>query len=387
MDRPDGKGWPLDGVRVVELGSSVAAPYATWILAALGAEVIKVERPEVGDDARHWGPPFWHGASTYFQALNRDKRSITVDLKDEVERAWLRDFLAREADVVVQNFRPGLAERYGLGAKALTDASPRLIYCNIWAFGARGPLRDKPGYDPLMQAFGGIMSVTGESAGRPPVRVGTSIIDMGTGMWCAIGILGLLHRRAASGGGGIVDASLFETALGWMAYHAAAFQASGRLPSPHGTGMQGIAPYQAYTCSDGYLMVAAPNDHLYRRLAGVLGHPEWADDPRFAGNAERFSNLAELNALMEPVFATRSRAEWRAALDEAGIPCAPMQSVDEVLAEPQTAALGIVQGGGPGSLPLIGLPLSFDGARPPLYGAAPALGQDNDAVKDAAGDA
>ena len=220
---------PLAGVRVVEIGTSVAAPFATWILAALGAQVVKVERPEGGDDARQWGALFEDGRGSYFEALNRDKFGITVDLRNDEDRAWLINYCATEADVVLQNLRAGNLESMGLGAVDLVAANPKLIYCNLRAFGATGPLTDKPGYDPLMQAFGGLMSVTGEE-GRPAVRVGTSLIDMGTGMWCVIGILSALYTRASTGAGCVLDASLYETALAWMNMHTASAQAERPKP-------------------------------------------------------------------------------------------------------------------------------------------------------------
>ena len=233
---------PLAGIRVVEIGTSVAAPYAGWILAALGADTIKVERPGQGDDARQWGNLFADGSSSVFNYLNHDKRGITVDLKDEKERAWLRNYCLGEADVIVQNLRSGHIEKYGLGGDELRQENPRLIYCNLRAFGNRGPLKDRPGYDPLMQAFSGLMSVTGEE-GRPPVRVGTSLIDMGTGLWCAIGILAALYRRAETGRGCIVDASLYETSLSWMAHALVSVEATGRSPGRLGTRARGMAPY------------------------------------------------------------------------------------------------------------------------------------------------
>lgn len=370
---------PLAGVRVVEIGSSVAAPYAAWILAALGAEAIKVERPE-GDDARQWGNLFPDGSSSTFHYLNSEKSSITVDLKDDADRKWLRDFCINEADVVIQNLRPRHVDRYGIGAAELTAANPRLIYCNLWPFGAKGPMTDKPGYDPLMQAFSGIMSVTGE-VGRPPVRVGPSMIDMGTGMWCVIGIISALKRRGETGEGCIVDASLYETALGWMSNAVPTAQATGKSPGRQGTTARGMAPYQAYECSDGWLIVAAPNHRLFIRLAGVLGHPEWPDDPRFNTNQNRWENLAELNALMEPIIRAETRETWRTRLDEAGVPSAPVRDTMEMMAEPQTRELGIIQkpeGEGP---ELMGLPLSFNGERPALKRYAPPLGAHDDAIK------
>lgn len=381
VSEPNVGAWQcLAGIRVVELGSSVAAPYAAWILGSMGAEVVKIERPGPGDDARQWGKMFPDGIGSYFHALNREKQSITVDMSSAEERDWLRTYCITEADVVIQNMRPGTVKKYGLDAETLRAANPNLIYCNLGAFGNEGPLKDKPGYDPLMQAYGGLMTITGEE-GRPPIRVGTSIIDMGTGMWCAIGILGALKRRDDTGTGCTVDASLYETAVGWMNNAVASAAVDPKNPAREGSGARGMAPYQAYECSDGHLIIAAPNDRLFERLSKVLGHPEWPADPRFDTNQNRYANLAELNALIEPVVITRTRADWQQALDDAGIPSAPVQQTLEMMADPQTEALGILQtamGGGPR---LVGLPLSFDGTRPPIRRSAPTVGQHNDDIK------
>lgn len=370
---------PLAGIRVVEIGSSVAAPYAAWILAALGADAIKVERPE-GDDARQWGNMFPDGTSSTFHYLNSEKSSITIDLKDDAQRDWLREFCKSEADVVIQNLRPRHVDRYGVGAAELTAANPRLVYCNLWPFGSTGPMTDKPGYDPLMQALSGIMSVTGE-VGRPPVRVGPSMIDMGTGMWCVIGILAALNRRAETGKGCIVDASLYETALGWMSNAVPTAQATGKSPGRQGTTARGMAPYQAYECEDGWMIVAAPNDRLFVRLSGVLGHPEWPEDPRFNTNQNRWENLAELNALMEPILREAKRETWRQRFDEAGVPSAPVRDTMEMMGDAQTRALGIVQRPGSEGPELMGLPISFNGERPELTRYAPALGAHDDEIK------
>ena len=370
---------PLDGLRVIEIGSSVAAPYGTLILAELGAEVIKVERPEVGDDARHWGPPFWHGSGAYFQALNRNKKSITVDMRDDGERARLRRLILETADVVVQNMRPGHVEKLGLSADDLLAEKPELIYCNVGAYGAKGPLKDLPGYDPLMQAFGGIMSLTGED-GRPPVRVGTSIVDMGTGMWVAIGVITALYRQRETKTGGRVDTSLYETALGWMNYRAAAYQAGGELQKREGSGAMGIAPYQAYECADGYLVVAAGGDTLFVKLAEALGHPEWVDDPRFATNPKRYENIEALNAELDAILGRQPRAHWQQVLDAAGVPNAPIQTMDEVVSHPQTAALDILQPAPDKDMQIMGLPISFDGERPPYRRSPPEIGEDNQEV-------
>ena len=359
---------PLAGRIVVELGHSVAAPAAGQILADLGADVVKVEKAD-GDDARKWGPPFVDGAAATFQALNRKKRSVVCDLRDEKQRGALVEFIVARADVVLQNLRPGQVEKLGLGAAALVARKPGLVYCNVHAFGARGPLSDRPGYDPLMQAFGGIMSVTGEE-GRPPVRVGPSLIDVGTALWAVIGILSKLNERT----GGVVDVSLFETAAVWMQMHAAMYCASGELPRRNGSGQTGIVPYRAYRTADGDLVVPAGNNNLFRRLCTVLGHAEWADDPRFRENPDRVQHQEVLYALIEAEMAKRSNAEWSEAFEAAGVPCAPVQNVKEVLEHEQLAALGLLQPVAGSSIPLITLPISFDGARPGAGTAAPALG-------------
>ncbi len=373
-------GQALAGVRVVEMGSSVAAPYAAWILGSLGADVIKVERPKTGDDARQWGKMFEDGTSSYFHALNREKRGITVDFTDAAERQWLRDFCTTEVDVVIQNMRPGSIDKFGLGAEDMTQANPRLVYCNLGAFGNRGPLKERAGYDPLMQAYAGLMSITGED-GRPPIRIGTSIVDMGTGLWCVVGILAALKRRDDTGQGCIVDASLYETAVAWMNNAVAATGIDGQNPLREGSGARGLAPYQAYACADGHLIVAAPNDSLFGRLSNVLGHPEWPADSRFDSNQNRYHNLAALNALIEPIIVEHPRAHWQKTLDDIGIPNAPVQQTLEMMADPQTAALGIIQQGAGGGPRLMGLPLSFDGERPPLRRYAPGLGEHNDEIK------
>ena len=369
----------LTGVRIIELGTSVAAPYAAWVLAQLGAEVIKVEPPGRGDDARHWGKILPDGSSSYFNALNRDKLGITVDMKDPTDLQWLKDFCAERVDVVIQNMRPGRAKTYGLGSEDLTTTNPCLVYCNLWAFGANGPLKYDPGYDPLMQAYGGIMSLTGNE-GDPPIRVGTSIVDMGTGLWCAIGILNALNARKDTGLGCVVDASLYETAVAWMANSVASVSVDGETPLKQGSGARGLAPYQAYACSDGYLVIAAPNNSLFTRLAEVLGHPEWPRETRFQDNPSRFNNLSELNSLMEPILEMQTREHWQKVLHQEGIPSAPVQTVPEMMCDPQTRALGMLQNLDDG-IKLMAMPLSFDGVRPPLKNYAPSLGEHNVQVK------
>lgn len=375
------KGLPLDGITVIELGHSVAAPYAGEILGDLGADVIKIEKAE-GDDARSWAPPYWGDMSATFQSLNRNKRSAVVNLRDPDERERLRRLILERADVVIQNLRPGTAEEFGLDAASLRAHKPALICCTIGAFGGSGPLKNRPGYDPLMQAFGGLMSVTGEPEQRP-VRAGTSLIDMGAGMWSVIGVLAALLQRRDGGNGCSIDTSLYETALGWMCYHAANFQASGELPTRQGSGAAMIVPYRGYPTQDGFIVIAAGNDKLFALLARVLGHPEWVGDERFRTNPDRVKNKDVLYRIIEDIIATRTSREWQQLLDEAGVPNAPMQTIAEVLDHPQTAALGMLQPSPDGDITLIGLPLSFDGARPPFRRSPPALGAHTEEVMGA----
>jgi crotonobetainyl-CoA:carnitine CoA-transferase CaiB-like acyl-CoA transferase len=363
---------PLEGVRVVEIAQNLAGPMAAEILAHMGADVIKVERPE-GDDARRWGPPFHKGTSPGYMAVNANKRSITVDLKDRTAVARLTELIG-EADVLVQNLRPGSLEALGLGADALTQRYPRLIYATVWAFGRTGPLRLKPGYEPMVQAFSGLMMMNGDENG-PPTRIGTSVLDFGTGMWAAMGVLGALVRRATTGAGGIVDASLFETGLAWLKGHYASYRASGAVPERHRTGSNRVVPFQAFESKTGPLIVAAGNDRLFAKLAGVLGHAEWVKDPRFETNAARVEHRAELCALIDAIFVTRSKGEWIDLLEAEGVPCSVINSLPEAAAHPQVAALDMIQPVPGDDFSLVALPLSFDGARPKIVQPPPKVGE------------
>ncbi len=370
---------PLSGIVVIEIGHSIAAPYAGMILGELGAEVIKVENPKGGDAARGWGPPFQEGASTCFHSVNRAKRGITIDLADPAGAARLRALILERADVVIHNLKYGALEKYGLGGVETIAAKPALVWCNLAAFGNTGPLRDRPGYDPMMQAYSGLMSLLGED-GRPPVRVTASIIDMGAAMWSVIGVLAALQERGRTGKGGIVDTSLLETGLGWMTIMLAAYMSNRELPQRQGSGVDMIVPYQAFAASDGYMMVAAGNDNLFRRLCAVLDRPGLAEDPRFRSNKDRVAHRHELVPILSEIFASKERAEWAAMLEAAGIPNGPINTLDQVVADAQTEALGIIQRKPGSELGLVGLPLSFDGERPPFTKAAPELGEDNGSV-------
>ena len=355
---------PLEGTRVLDVTTSIAGPYCAQALAALGADVIKVERPDTGDDGRAWGPPFWDGEGTMFLSANAGKRSLALSLREPRGReALLR--LADRADVFLQSLRPGLAEELGLGAEALRARNPRLVYCAVGAYGRTGPLAREPGYDALMQAAGGLISVTGEP-GRPGVRVGTSTIDQGTGTWAAIGILAALLDRERTGEGTVVDVSLYETAIGYLAYHLVGYLADGTVPAGDGTRFPMVAPYEVLATRDGSLMVAGGNDRLFRALCAVVGTPELVDDPRFRTNADRVRNRDALAELLTARLASEDTATWHERLTAAGVPAAPVADVRDVAESPQTAALGILQRLGHrriDRLTLPALPLSFDGER------------------------
>ncbi|KWF68719.1 CaiB/BaiF CoA transferase family protein [Burkholderia pseudomultivorans] len=366
---------PLSGVVVVELSDSASAPFAGKILASLGAEVWKIERP-TGDSARGWGPSEWKGSGAAYHALNRGKRSVCIDIKDREQLATLHRLIAEHADVFIHNLRPGSSAQYGLDADSLRVTKPELVYCEIGAFGHLGPLNTLPGYDPLMQAFSGIMSITGEE-GQAPVRAGVSIVDFGSGLWAVIGILSALYRRQIKHCGATVNGSLLETAIGWMTVAIANYSADGDTGGRHGSGVAFIVPHRAYATADGYLIVSAANDALFAKLCAALERPEWARDERFATNAARLRNRAEIDRLIGGQLATESRATWQARLQAAGIPVAPIQTTAEVVAHAQTHALGIIEKPSDDEIGLVGLPLSFDGKRPPPLHAAHDIGADN----------
>lgn len=367
---------PLAGIRVVDVTTSIAGPFCAEILAALGAEVIKVERPDTGDDGRHWGPPFWNDEGAMFLSVNAGKRSLAVSLRDERGCDVVRR-LSEQADVFVQSMRPGLAEELGLGAGGLRERNPGLVYCSVGAYGHTGPLAREPGYDALMQAAGGLISMTGEP-GRPGVRVGSSLIDMGTGMWSALGIVAALHERERTRRGVVVDTSLYETALAYVGYHLVGYLADGTVPRGQGTVFPMVAPYQVFPTRDGELMIAGGNDRLYAALCDVVDLPELVSDPRFRTNPDRVQNREELVEILSGRLRERTNVEWQEALREAGVPAAPVADVADVVAAEQTKALGLLQPvAHPGipNLELVALPLSFDRERSTHRVAPPRIGQ------------
>jgi crotonobetainyl-CoA:carnitine CoA-transferase CaiB-like acyl-CoA transferase len=360
---------PLAATRVVDVSSSLAGPTATQLLAALGGDVVKVE-PLSGDHARAWGPPFLEGEGAMFLAANAGKRSLAVELGDDRGREIVLRLVDR-ADVFLQSLRPGAAERHGLGADELRARNPRLVHCSIGAFGAHGPLSGQPGYDPLLQAASGIMSVTGESDG-PPVRVGVSLVDIGTGVWAALGVLAALYERERTGTGRTLELSLYETALSLLSYQLVGYLGSGFVPGREGSAFPQIVPYQVFSTRDGELMVVAGNNKLFAALCDVLGVPELAGDSRFRANPDRVANRAELIPLLEERTTQRETAELLAALVAAGVPVSPVHDVGEAARHPQTEALGILQA--LGDFVTVAAPLSADGERVRHHAPPPALG-------------
>ena len=353
---------------MVDLTVSLAGPYCTQLLGALGADVIKVERPGAGDETRAWGSG---GESPLFLAANANKRSLALDLSDEDAREVVRE-LADAADVFVQSLRPGLAERLGLGADELRARNPRLVYCSIGAFGREGPLRHEPAYDPLMQAAGGIMSVTGEP-NRPPVRVGVSVVDQTTALWAAVGIVLAIGERDRTGVGRTVDVSLYESALSLVAYHVIDYLRTGNVAGRHGTAFPLIAPYESFDTADGQLLIAAGNDRLFARLCEALDLRELPNDARFATNPARVENRAALKGRLEQRLRTQPNAAWLDRLRAARVPVGPVSDIGDVAEAEQTRALGLLQA--LDGEQLLATPLSFDGERLVHASAPPALGE------------
>ncbi len=358
---------PLENIRVVDATQNVAGPYAGMILADLGAAVTKIEPPQ-GDSTRGWGPPFWNGKSPTYLALNRNKTSTRIDLKTLKGRKSLIRSITN-ADIFLVSARPGSMKRLGLDYSSLRKINPKLIYVEITAFGEKGPRASEPGYDPLMQAMGGIMSVTGKP-GQEPTRVGVSIVDMATGLWSVIGALGALRLRDVTGKGHKVNTSLYETAIAWMTIHLGSYWASGEVPHGWGSGVSMISPYEAFKTFDGWIVIAAGNDGLFRSLSAMMSHPEWARNSKFKSNADRVLNRKELHDRIEAITHSKSTSYWEKRLKKVGIPVAPLLGVDHILKDPQFRATGMVQSIRHPAIEdfkSIGIPLHIDGERPALY--------------------
>lgn len=369
---------PLAGIKVIEVGQALAGPLAGMIMADMGAEVIKVEKPDGGDDARLWGPPFIDGDALFFHSTNRNKKSVTLDIKNPEDVAKLKK-LVGESDILLQNLRPGIVDELGIGAAVMTAVNPRLIYCNIWAFGHQGPLRNAPGFDPLLQAFGGVMTLTGREE-DPPTFCGPAINDVSTGMWCVIGALGALQQRLATGRGCVIDCSLFESAVSWVGGSVNSYLLNGTMSKRHGTGSNLLVPYQVFETADFPVCIAAGNDRLFVKCAKAMGHPEWASDPRFEDGRKRGVHRDELIPLIAAVALTKTRDEWLAALGAVGVPIAPVNNIQQLAESEQLAAMDMTRTLPGSGLKVMGLPLNFDGKRPHPHSDSPKLGQHNKEV-------
>ncbi len=367
---------PLAGVRVLELTQIMAGPTCGVMLADLGADVIKVEKLPGGDDARGYREPRVNGVSAPFLMMNRNKRGIALDLKRPEGRAILKR-MVRTADVLVENFRRDTMAKLGLSYEVLAAENDALIYCALTGFGRDGPEADKGGFDLVAQGFAGLMAITGE-AGRPPVKTGNPVSDINAGILAALGVVAAYANRLKTGRGQLVDTSLFEAALQQTYWHAASYFATGQSPSPLGSAHLLTAPYQAFEASDGYVNIGGANQANWERIADVLGHPEWRDDPRFATNTARMANRDELVARMNAVLARRTRAEWIAALDAAGVPAGPVHALGEALTHPQTLARGMVVDlvhPDAGPTKAIGCPVHFSRTPAAVTRPAPRLGE------------
>jgi crotonobetainyl-CoA:carnitine CoA-transferase CaiB-like acyl-CoA transferase len=367
---------PLAGMRVLELAQIMAGPTCGALLADLGADVIKIEKLQGGDDARGYREPRVNGISAPFLILNRGKRGIAIDLKrGEGREVLLR--MVRRTDVLIENFRRGTMEKLGLSYETLDAENPALIYCAITGFGRDGPFADKGGFDLVAQGFAGLMSITGEP-GRPPVKTGNPVSDINAGILAAVGILAAYAHRQRTGRGQFVDTSLMEAALQQTYWHAASYFATGESPGPLGSAHILTAPYQAFTARDGWINIGGANQANWERIAEVLGHPEWRDDPRFATNTARMQNLPALVTAMNEVLVQKTRAEWLSLLDDAGVPAGPVHSVGEALTHPQTLARGMVVDlvhPQAGATKALGCPIHFSATPTRVERAAPLLGE------------
>jgi formyl-CoA transferase len=370
---------PLAGIKVLDLSRVLAGPWCTQLLADLGAEVIKIERPGAGDDTRHWGPP-WHGegdkrVAAYFLSCNRGKKSAAIDFARPEGAALIRK-LAAEADVLIENFKVGGLDKFGLDAGSLRSANPRLVYASITGFGQDGPYADRAGYDYIVQGMGGLMSITGLPDGVPgggPMRVGVAVVDLFTGLYTCVAILAALYRREKSGEGTYIDMALFDTQLAMLANQASNALISGKDPPRQGNTHPNIVPYQPFDAADQPIIIAVGNERQFARLAEMCGHPEWASDERFASNEARVANRDEMVRLVGEAIARKPAAEWLKQLDGAGIPAGPINSVSQALADVQAQHRQMVRT--IAGVPLVGSPVRLDGDRADSDLPPPSLGE------------
>ncbi len=372
---------PLAGIRVLDLTRVLAGPYCTMFLGDLGAEVVKVEQPGVGDDTRGWGPPFAGGESAYFLCVNRNKKSLTIDLKSANGIALVKQ-LAGCADVLIENFRPGAMDRLGLGDKELRGANPKLVYASLSGFGADGPMADIPGYDLIVQAWGGLMSITGTDESGP-LKVGVAIIDLVAGLMLGKSIVAALYAREKIGTGQKIDTSLLEAEVAALINAGSNYLVGGKVPGRWGNAHPTIVPYQSFQTADSFLVLGAASEAIWKRLCPALGRADLADEPRFAKNADRVENRQELIAILSQIFLTRTTANWLTALNHADVPSAPVQTIDQVFAAPQVLHRNmLVEVDHPtaGKLRMAGIPVKFSATPASVRLPPPLLGEHNDEV-------
>ena len=371
----------LDGIRVLDLSRVIAGPWCGALLGDFGADVIKVEDTGEGDESRTW-PPKKDGETAAYLLFNRNKRGMTLDLKSP-EGVDVIKALVQKSDVLVENFRTGTMETFGLGYDVLAEINPRLIYCSVSAFGRTGPRKDSPGYEALMQAFSGIMSITGEPGG-PPVRSAVSFLDLTTGILCALGVTAAVHQRERTGLGQRVDGSLLDTAVALLAYHAEGYLLAGLVPKALGSGHPSLSPYRNFKCRDGqWIFIAAANDRFWGKLTRALNLESMAADPRFVKNGDRVANRTELEAMLEKIIGEYDREPLLKRLEEADVPATPVNTVDQVMNDPQTIARGMIERvvhPTLGEIPVVGTPLKFSRMNPGVRRAAPLRGEHTDAV-------
>jgi crotonobetainyl-CoA:carnitine CoA-transferase CaiB-like acyl-CoA transferase len=375
---------PLEGIKVLDLSRVLAGPWCTQLLADLGAEVTKIERPGHGDDTRHWGPP-WHGegdrrVAAYFLSCNRGKKSAAIDFARPEGAALVRR-LAERADVVVENFKVGGLEKFGLDAKSLRAANPRLVYASITGFGQDGPYAERAGYDYIIQGMGGLMNITGLPDGVPgggPMRVGVAVVDLFTGLYTCVAILSALYRREKTGEGATIDMALFDTQLAMLANQASNALVSGKDPPRQGNTHPNIVPYQPFDAADQPIIVAIGNDRQFAKLAAICGHPDWTGDERFASNGARVANRDAMVQLVSEAIAQKPASDWLDQLEEAGIPAGPINSISRALGDVQAKHRHMVRS--IAGVPTVGSPVRLDGARADSDLPPPALGEHTDEV-------
>jgi len=372
---------PLDGIKVLDLTQFMAGPFCTMLLADMGADVIKIEKPNGGDDIRRSGPPFINGESAAFMGINRNKRSIVIDLKSGEGQTIVRR-MAGAADVVVENMRPGTMDRMGLGYEDLHRENPALVYCSISGFGTTGPYKDRPGFDLMAQGMSGLMSITGV-AGGPPMRNGPPITDLNAGIYAAFGIMNAYVSRLKTGVGQHIDASLLEAGIAYTIWESAMFFATGVPPGPVGSGHHLSAPYQAFATKDSYIMIGGANQANWERLCGAIGREDLLEEERFASNALRMQNVVPLEDTLQDTLSQQSTAHWLEVLESAGVPCGPINDMAEVFADPQVTARDMVvelEHPLAGTTRNIGIPIKLSETPGSVRTAAPTLGQHTDAV-------